>query len=167
MGRLVILRIPKAASSALVKATRYVAEHPKHHEHRLRDWPRSDLVLAVTRDPLDRFRSAYDMYVRDGTGNMRERFPRVDDFIAAGPDEWMHEMWGSAFWPQTYWLESADYVHSRDIIVMPIETFGDDMEAMGLERPVLSHHEPRPSVINEPGPLLEYYGPVIEMLAAL
>lgn len=148
MAAIVALRIPKAGSGALVIALRDLGELPDH-EYRLADVPDGDLAFAVLRDPVERFRSAYDMYHNDGTGDMAARFPTVDDFIQAGPDEWLDPVWGSAFWHATWWLRDADYVRERGAIVLAAETFADDLAAMGFSRPPIMHAAFRRSVVGE------------------
>ena len=142
---------------------RYKAEIPKH-EHALRDVDEADLAFAIVRDPIDRFRSAYDMYRKNGKMGA---FPTVDDFIRAGPTEWMREEWGSGFWPLTWWLDSADYVRQRDIIVMHIDSWADDMWHMGLGRPGTTHEAEQRSVVTERWPLLDHYAADYELLEGL
>ena len=168
------LRIPKAASSAMVAAFRdvgYVPDrepHPLHphvdqsgrhcaHWCRLEDIPADALAFAVLRDPVGRFRSAYDQAWSDGTGNMRDRFPDIDDFISAGPDQWNDPIWGCAFWPSTFWLRSADYVRERGAIVMSFETFANDLRAMYFWRPSISHAAVVRHTPTRVGELHDYY----------
>lgn len=170
-----VLRIPKAASSALVKLLDWYMdvhiEEPSDHSFRLRDVPEGELAFAVVRDPVDRFRSAYDQYRYSGDWDvrfgLRERFASIDDFVDA--EEWEDEKYGYAFWPQTYWLESAEYARARGAIVMRYETFSDDLVEMGFDRPERTHKAMK---VSEVGPaqqmrLREYYADDYTMLEEL
>jgi hypothetical protein len=132
------LRIPKAASQALVDTLKDIAFIPVH-EFSLTYVPEGKLAWAIMRDPVQRFRSAFDMYTVWPQSNLLERFPTVDDFVAAGPEEWMSPEWGCGYWKAKWWLRSAEYVRERGAIVLDYRTFNDDLEAMGFPRPGVAH----------------------------
>lgn len=135
------LRIPKAASSAVVSTLGEYTDIEDHY-YRLEDVPDGDIAFAVLRDPVDRFRSAFDMFWHDERMPVRD-YGTIDAFIDAGPTAWDD----LAFWPSVYWLRSAEYVRARGAIVMPYETFALDFGQMGFRVPRISHlaqvrHEP-------------------------
>lgn len=142
-----VLRIPKAASQALVDTLKDIAFIPVH-EFSLTYVPTGKLAWAILRDPVDRFRSAYDMYSVWPQTNLLERFPTIDDFVAAGPQEWMSPEWGCGYWKASWWLKSADYVRERGAIVIDYRTLNEDLVAMGFPRPGVAHFTTRSTTMS-------------------
>lgn len=132
------IRIPKAASSALVVTLKDLAFIPVH-EYRLSYVPEGGIAFAVMRDPIDRFRSTFDMYTTWENANVLERFPTINDFVDAGPEQWRSSEWGCGYWKATWWLKSAEYVKERGAIVIDYRTFADDFVQMGFPKPAVSH----------------------------
>jgi hypothetical protein len=156
MSDLYALRIPKAASSAIVNnCGEYARMRLTDHSLRLADVPEDAVAIAVLRDPIDRFRSAYDMFWNDnrlpvrayGDGN-------IDDFIKAGPDAWDD----IAFYPATWWLGDAEYVRKRGVIVIPYERLNESLDAMGFgARIAPTHVAVRRHVPTVTAPLRSHY----------
>jgi hypothetical protein len=141
---LYFLRIPKAASSSLATTLSGIAFTPVH-EFALVHVPDGKLAIAVLRDPIERFRSAWDMLTTWPDRHLLERFRTIDHFVEMGPKTWMSAEWGCGFWPSSWWLTSADYVRERGAIVIDYRTFNEDITGMGFPLPAVSH----PSSVKE------------------
>ena len=164
-----VLRIPKAASSALTSAFQNVAFVPTHY-YPLIFAPEGKLVFAVMRDPLERFRSAFDQFTTWPKRHLLERFSTIDDFVAAGPKEWTSSDWGCGYTPSSWWLKSVGFVRERGAIVLDYRTFSEDLVRMGLPRPGRSHSSVRRGTIlsqRSRDTLREYYSDDYRLMEGL
>ncbi len=170
-----ILRIPKTGSRYLSYILQ--GDHFQHpHEFNLWMVPRGADAIACVRDPVQRFRSAYDMYRKDEKLNIPDN---VDEFIAQGPYYWAKDVFGSAFRPQTWWLHSAAYVAERGATILHTETLSEELVAMGCKSLPLNHWayhaaaNPRADKVNHvstvtnDGPIREHYAGDYRLLEEL
>jgi hypothetical protein len=147
-----VLHIGKTGGTAVKHALRPFADQGvfilHKHPHRLRDCPPDDLVFFVVRHPVDRFVSGFNSRLRRGrprydvAWTWRERLA----FAAFGSPNQLAEAIGSrnpvtraaARWamrsikhigtPLSYWLDSVEYLTSRDrLIVGTVPTLGRDL----------------------------------------
>lgn len=110
MVKLNLVHIPKNGGTALSCLPHI--NPPRDHSVRLSMVP--DPAIVVLRDPVDRFRSAFDMYVS------QRRIVHLTDFDAfmeQFPDILDREWPGFAFRPQTWWVDDTD----RDLVVLRTE----------------------------------------------
>jgi hypothetical protein len=145
-----ILRIPKAGSGTLahcfpVGRIRNAIRHP--HEKSLKEV--EGVAVAAVRDPVDRFRSAYDMYSGMEHQRITVEYDGIDDFVRRGEYQDFYK-WGSAFWPQTWWLENAEYVRERKAIILWVPVMNAQLTMMwnaglvpGMRPPPLPDHPAR------------------------
>lgn len=98
------------------------------HEFPLSQVP--DPAVVILRDPVERFRSAFDMYVAQ-----RHTHQSIDEFMER-LDENLSQDWpGYAFRPQTWWVDEPE---GRDLIVFRTEwlddLYGDMLPGIGSIR---------------------------------
>ena len=131
------LHIPKTGGLALAHGLDGHI-HRFGHGTTLRAIP--DPAVTIVRDPIARFVSAWDMCARQGKHFKVEysRWPTAS--LAAVSEEamaWLAEKYLHAFYPLTWWLESADYARSRLWYIAHTETLDADFavicERLGLE----------------------------------
>ena len=84
------------------------------------------------RDPVERFRSGYDMNYRINHANIRERYPTASD-MALDIGRIMYDMeWGYTYLPQVFWTRGADYIRKREavwVMTQDIDTFIEQFPA--------------------------------------
>jgi len=129
-----VLRIPKTGSGTLVRACGPLTRTMLSHSESLSDvvtrsGGNPGVIVASVRHPVDRFRSAFDMYNRQGEMESHG-FRRVEDFVAAGPGEWNQPYWGSAFWRQTYWLQSPEVVRRYGVNVFHTPQMSEQLRVL-------------------------------------
>ena len=160
------LRIPKAASDSLGNAVVAAGgEAAEGHDVRLANVPKGMTAIAILRDPVDRFRSAYDMHWNTDTNGIVRRYPSVDAFAEAGPDVWAE--WGQAFKPSSWWLSSAAYVRKRRAIVIPYERMRDVLFEIGIRGIRPTHVTHIRHELRSVGPVIEHYAADYAMREAL
>lgn len=126
-------------------------------------------IVASVRDPVERFRSAFDMYRANGqTGTMT-----LEEFQARGPGEWLRPDWGSAFWRQTYWLRDIEHVRRWGVLCLNTATLDEQMDELKAKGWDLleshQHHKARTrsKAVDPTGIVRDYYADDYALLQAL
>lgn len=156
-----LLRITKTGSETMKQAfrnTRNVLVHEGVEGHQLLLWQVPDYrtPILTLRDPVERFRSGYDMNYRINHRNIQERYPTAND-MAFDIHRIMYDMeWGYTYLPQVFWTRGADYINDKRaiwVMTQDIDKFIDEFdverkhitglhhnsqELFGMERSVLS-----------------------------
>jgi hypothetical protein len=156
-----LLRITKTGSETMKQAfrnTRNVLVHEGVEGHQLLLWQVPDYrtPILTLRDPVERFRSGYDMNYRINHRNIKERYPTAND-MAFDIHRIMYDMeWGYTYLPQVFWTRGADYINDKRaiwVMTQDIDKFIDEFdverkhitglhhnsqELFGMERSVLS-----------------------------
>lgn len=176
-----VIRIPKTGSGTLVAVCGPISRTMLSHSEGLddvlvRSGGTPGAVLASVRHPVDRFRSAFDMYQRQGEMEYRG-FESLEEFVDAGPAEWHKPRWGSAFWSQTYWLKSIEHIRRWGVTVLYTPQMDQQLIALKVAGwPIMptgsnmNRHDagPRRSLFTDPtGKVREWYAPDLRMLEAL
>lgn len=137
--RLNLVHIPKTGGTSLNALP--LVKRWEHH-NRLSDVP--DPAIVILRDPVDRFRSAFDMYKMQ-----RHYLGSLDEFMADLDEHLSHDWPGYAFRPQTWWVD--DDIASRDVLILRTEwldaLYGDLLPGIGSlrrneSRPIWSQSPP-------------------------
>lgn len=140
-----LLRITKTGSESLLRALRMVPTVTVHegvegHAVRLEDVPDDAIPIISLRDPVERFRSGYDMNARTNYGGMVDEWPTAND-LAQDIAKVMWDMkWGFTFLPQVYWVRGVEYLLSRK----PMLTMTEDIDSFIVtfpDGPVNAHKQ--------------------------
>lgn len=143
-----LLRIPKTGSESLKQAfmsAPLVLVHNGVEGHGVTMWevPERRTPIVTLRDPIERFRSGYDMNVRDNEANIKERYPTAND-LALDIKNVMYNMeWGFTYLPQSYWTRGAEYMTQREaiwVITPAIDKFIEEFKTKGMKRPNQHHN---------------------------
>lgn len=143
-----LLRIPKTGSESLKQAfmsAPLVLVHNGVEGHGVTMWevPERRTPIVTLRDPIQRFRSGYDMNFRDNEANIRERYPTADD-LALDIKNVMYNMeWGFTYLPQSYWCRGAEYVKDREaiwILTPMLDQFMKTFSTKGMRIPASRHN---------------------------
>lgn len=143
-----LLRIPKTGSESLKQAFMYAPLVLVHngvvgHGVQLDDVPETRTAIITLRDPVQRFRSGYDMNVRDNEAGIRERYPTVND-MAMDIANIMYDMeWGYTYLPQSYWVRGSKYLIERNSVWMmtaQIDQFISEFKTKGMVKPKQHHN---------------------------
>ncbi len=179
-----LLHIPKTGGTALGAALGRYA-HRMGHGMTLMQLPLWPPIIAIVRDPVARWRSAWDMTARQRTNTYApfERWGENPNDYPKDPEamQFLEGHWGKAFWPQTYWLRDAPYALSRCWYIAHTETLTEDFEllrdaldARGCEMPGPTHPARNavpgsPTVLTDEAKdgIRDYYADDCALLAAL
>lgn len=119
-----LVHIPKTGGTAVARLPNVIK--PRDHSVRLSMVP--DPAIVVLRDPVERFRSAFDMYVAQ---RHIVHLTDIDEFVDH-LDEVIDRQWpGFGFRPQSWWIDDTD----RDLVVLRTEwlddLYGDTLPGVG------------------------------------
>lgn len=134
-----LMRITKTGSESLKQAfrdTRNILVHEGVEGHQIVLWmvPEYRTAIMSLRDPVERFRSGYDMNYRNDHVNIRERYPTVND-MALDIKNVMYDMeWGYTYLPQAFWTRGADYIKKRKAVWVMTQDIDEFIDRFPAER---------------------------------
>ena len=134
-----LMRITKTGSESLKQAfrdTRNVLVHEGVEGHQIVLWmvPEYRTAIMSLRDPVERFRSGYDMNARTNHVGINERYPTASD-MALDIKNVMYDMeWGYTYLPQVFWTRGADYIRKRKAVWMMTQDIDTFIEQFPAER---------------------------------
>lgn len=125
------LHLPKTGGLALWHALGPDG-HRLGHSSTLRRSP--DPVITIVRDPVDRWVSAYDMVSRQFKQWPDLPWHTASEFaVSWDARAWLEERFEHMWHPLAWWLDSAEYVKERGVVVLHTETLAADWEAVKVE----------------------------------
>lgn len=134
-----LLRITKTGSESLQQAfrdTRNILVHEGVEGHQTVLWmvPEYRRAILSLRDPVERFRSGYDMNARTNHSGMLERYPTASD-MAMDIGKVMYDMeWGYTYLPQVFWTRGADYIRKRKAVWVMTQDIDEFIRRFPAER---------------------------------
>ena len=134
-----LMRITKTGSESLKQAfrnTRNILVHEGVEGHQIVLWmvPEYRKAILSLRDPVERFRSGFDMNARMNHANINERYPTAND-MALDIKNVMYDMeWGYTYLPQVFWTRGADYIRKRDAVWVMTQDIDEFIERFPAER---------------------------------
>lgn len=149
-----LLRIPKTGSETMKQSFAYAPTITKHlgvegHGVQLSDVPDHRRAIVALRDPIERFRSGYDMNARDNEAGINERYPTANDMARDIHNIMYDREWGYTYIPQVYWTHGADYMKYRNaiwVMTPDIDGFLDAFSAIVPEIVKIEKHANRQSM---------------------
>lgn len=159
-----LIRIPKTGSETMKQSFAFAPTITKHlgvegHGVQLSDVPDHRRAIIALRDPIERFRSGYDMNARDNEAGVNERYPTVDDMARDIHNIMYDREWGYTYIPQVYWTHGADYMKFRRaiwVMTPDIDSFLDKFTAVVPEVRRIEKHANRQSMWGSKSTLSEY-----------
>jgi len=97
----------------------------KGHGVTLGDVPDDRIAIISLRDPVDRFRSGYDMNYRENHADIVRRYPTASDMAMEIADIMFDEEWGYTYRPQILWTGGAEEMKRRGVHWMMTEDIDD------------------------------------------
>jgi len=133
-----LIRVTKTGSESLKWAfagSHHILTHHGFEGHgiTLPMVPEYRRAIIPLRDPVDRFRSAYDMSYKNDYHDFRKTYPTIESLSSVIDEVMYDKRFGYTYLPQVWWTRGADYIEERGAIVVMTPDIDDFIRSMADE----------------------------------